>query len=52
MPKFLRRKPRTVRDILEDLGMSDAEIAAAEATGTDELLATELQRRGWIVVEP
>jgi len=39
--KFLRRKPRTVRDVLAEIGMPDEEIDAAELAGTDELLAID-----------
>ena len=35
------RKPRTVRDVLSRLDLSEAEIAEAEAAGTDELLAID-----------
>lgn len=41
MSKFLRRKPRSVRDVLEDLGLTPEIIDAAEAAGTDELLAID-----------
>jgi adenylate cyclase len=41
VPKF-RRKPRTVRDVLEGAGMTDEAIDAAEAAGTDELLAIDV----------
>jgi adenylate cyclase len=39
--KFLRKKPRTVREVLEDLGMPAETIAEAEQAGTDELLAID-----------
>jgi adenylate cyclase len=39
--KFLRRKPRTVRELLEELGMAAETIDAAELAGTDELLAID-----------
>ncbi len=54
MAKFLRRKPRTVRDVLEALDMSDEEIADAEQAGTDELLAIDgvvLPERGKLTIE-
>lgn len=35
------RKPRTVREVLERLGVPETEIAEAEAAGTDELLAID-----------
>ncbi len=41
MSKFLRRRPRTIREVLEDLGLTPEAIDAAEATGTDELLAID-----------
>lgn len=41
LPRFFRRKPRTVSDVLEDLGLSADEIAEAERSGTDELLAID-----------
>lgn len=41
MSKFLRRKPRTIREVLEELGMTPEAIDAAEATGTGELLAID-----------
>lgn len=37
--KFLRRKPRTVREVLEGAGLQAETIDAAEEAGTDELLA-------------
>ena len=36
-----RRKPRTVRELLARLGLSDEEIAEVEAAGTDELIAID-----------
>ncbi len=54
MAKFLRKKPRTVRDVLEDLGMSASEIDEAELAGTDELLAIDavvLPERGKLAVD-
>ena len=41
MSKFLRRKPNTVREVLEELGLSADTIDAAELAGTDELLAID-----------
>ena len=38
---FLRRRPRSVRDVLEDLGLPAETIAEAEQAGTDELLAID-----------
>lgn len=35
------RKPRTVRELLTRLGLSDEEIAEAEAAGTDQLVAID-----------
>lgn len=39
--KFLRRRPRTLRDVLEGLGMSADEIDEAELSGTAALLAID-----------
>lgn len=36
-----RRSPQTVREVLEGLGLSEEEIARAEADGTDEMLAID-----------
>lgn len=41
MAKFLRKKPRTVRDVLEGLGVPAETIDEAEAAGTAELLAID-----------
>ena len=41
MSKFLRRKPRTVREVLEEQGVPAEIIDAAELAGTDELLAID-----------
>jgi adenylate cyclase len=54
VPKFLRRKPRTVRDVLEALDLSEEEIVEAEAAGTDELLAIDaivLPERGKLTID-
>jgi hypothetical protein len=54
VPKFLRRKPRTVRDVLEGLDLSEAAIAEAEATGTAEMLAIDavvLPERGKFTID-
>lgn len=41
MSKFRLKKPRTVRDVLEGLGLPAETIDAAEAAGTAELLAID-----------
>ena len=41
VPRFLRSKPRTVREVLEDLGVPPSTIAEAELDGTAELLAID-----------
>lgn len=41
MSKFLRRKPRSVRELLEELGLPEETIEQAEQAGTDELLAID-----------
>ena len=54
MPKFRRRRRPSVRDVLEDLGMSEESIAAAELAGTDQLLAIDavvLPERGRYTID-
>lgn len=41
VPKFLRRRARTVREVLEELGTPTETIEQAEAAGTAELLAID-----------
>jgi adenylate cyclase len=51
---FFRRKPRTLRDVLTDLGLSDADIEEADSAGTTELLAIEgvvLPERGTLTID-
>lgn len=54
MAKFLRKKPRTVRDVLEDLGLSAETIDEAELAGTAELLAIDavvVPERGKLTID-
>ncbi len=54
MPKFLHKKPRSVRDVLEDLGLPPETIEKAEQAGTSELLAIDgvvLPERGKLTIE-
>ncbi len=54
MPKFRVKKQPTVREVLENLGMSAEEIDEAEASGTDGLLAIDsvaLPERGKFTIE-
>jgi adenylate cyclase len=54
VPKFLHKKPRSVRDVLEDLGLPPETIEKAEQAGTSELLAIDgvvLPERGKLTIE-
>lgn len=54
VPKFLRRKPKSVRDVLEGLDLSAEEILDAEVAGTAELLAIDavvLPERGKFTID-
>ena len=54
VPRFLRRKPRSVREVLEALGMPESAIDEAEFNGTAELLAIDavaLPGRGSLTID-
>lgn len=54
MPRYRRRRPKSVREVLDDLGFDPESIEEAEETGTAELLAIDglvLPERGKLTLD-